>query len=144
VTHLRDASLEDLDACKGQISEVVFRRARHVISENTRCLKFADALGKSHLEIAGKLMVESHNSLKNDYEVSCAELDFLVEKLMQDKDVIGARMTGGGFGGSVIALVKDNRVPKLISWLCREYRSQFNMDATCFVTRACGGAHSIH
>jgi galactokinase len=81
-----------------------------VVSENVRTVEAAAALTQDKYERAGQLMLESHASLKNDYEVSCAELDFLSEQAMTVKGVYGARMTGGGFGGCVVVLAPADRV----------------------------------
>ena len=85
-------------------TEVVFRRCRHVVTENARAVEAAGELAKEKYERFGELMVQSHNSLRDDYEVSCPELDFLVEESLKVKGVYGARMTGGGFGGCIVAL----------------------------------------
>jgi galactokinase len=100
---LRDASLADLAALR---DEVVRRRARHVISENGRVLAFADALRGGALQLAGRLMAESHRSLRDDFEVSTPALDALVDRLSALPGVYGARLTGAGFGGCVVALAE--------------------------------------
>ncbi|MDQ4098379.1 MAG: galactokinase, partial [Actinomycetota bacterium] len=100
---LREASLDDLAALG---DEVVRRRARHVISENGRVLAFADALRGGDLEAAGRLMAESHRSLREDFEVSTPALDALVDRLSAVPGVFGARLTGAGFGGCVVALAE--------------------------------------
>lgn len=98
---LRAASVSDLDSIE---DEVVRRRARHVITENARVRHFADALADRDLRAAGRAMVESHLSLRNDFEVSTPALDALVERLTATRGVYGARLTGAGFGGCVVAL----------------------------------------
>lgn len=103
---LRDVTLEDLEAHGGELPDVVRRRCRHVIGENARVLQAASALEGGDLQAFGKLMLESHRSLRDDYEVSCAELDLMVEIGAQAEGVYGIRMTGGGFGGCTIALVQ--------------------------------------
>ena len=106
VTALRDAVLKDLDGIAGDVDDVIIKRARHIISENDRVQKAVSMLEAKDAEGFGGLMYESHKSLKHDYQVSCDELDRVVE-IAQDTDgVLGARMTGGGFGGCVVALVK--------------------------------------
>lgn len=105
VTKLRDATISGLEAAKGQMSEVVYRRARHVITENDRCLAFKDALHAGDLATAGALVKASHVSLRDDYEVSCLELDAMADAANAAPGCIGARMTGAGFGGACVALV---------------------------------------
>jgi galactokinase len=98
---LRDTTLADLD---GIDDDLLRRRARHVVGENQRVLDFADALRADDLATAGRLMVGSHRSLADDYEVSTADLDRLVDDLLATPGVLGARLTGGGFGGCAVAL----------------------------------------
>jgi galactokinase len=107
---LRDVTLEDLERYGHELPEVVVRRCRHVIGENARVLKAAAALERGDLEAFGNLMQESHRSLRDDFEVSCSELDLMVELAERVEGVYGTRMTGGGFGGCTIALVQTGRV----------------------------------
>jgi galactokinase len=107
VRALRDVTLDDLEAYGHELPEIVLRRCRHVIGENARALQAAEALERGDLQAFGKLMLQSHRSLRGDYEVSCAELDLMVELGRQAEGVYGIRMTGGGFGGCTIALVQS-------------------------------------
>jgi galactokinase len=107
---LRDVTMQDLDTSGRELPEVVLRRCRHVISENARVLKAAATLELGDLQAFGNLMQESHRSLRDDFEVSCAELDLMVELAGQVEGVYGSRMTGGGFGGCAIALVRSDCV----------------------------------
>ncbi|GJQ11428.1 hypothetical protein GpartN1_g3219.t1 [Galdieria partita] len=140
ITSLRDASLEQLNEVKDRMSEVAYRRARHVISENDRTLEAAKYLRKNEYEKAGKLMTESHFSLKNDYEVSCKELDFLVDLAMGVPGVYGSRMTGGGFGGCTVTLLKISSLSSLLDKFEQEYEKHTGITATAFVTRPGSGA----
>jgi galactokinase len=106
VRALRDMTPEDLATYGHELPEIVLRRCRHVVGENARALQAAAALERGDLQAFGKLMLESHRSLRDDFEVSCAELDVMVELAGQAEGVYGTRMTGGGFGGSTIALVR--------------------------------------
>jgi galactokinase len=103
----------------------------------------AEQLGRQYYESAGELMVQSHNSLRDDYEVSCPELDFLVEESMKIKGVYGARLTGGGFGGCIVALAQ----PRSVEWLCshvhKMYTDKFGRQPSTLVTAATGGASVI-
>ena len=107
VRALRDATLAQLDAAAGEMPDRVYRRCRHVIAENARVPHAARALEAGDFDAFGRLMVESHESLRDDYEVSCAELDAMVAIARECDGVYGARMTGGGFGGCAIALADE-------------------------------------
>jgi galactokinase len=110
VRALRDVTLEGLEAYGHELPEVVVRRCRHVIGENARVLKAAAALEQGELPAFGSLMLESHRSLRDDFAVSCSELDLMVELAQRVEGVYGTRMTGGGFGGCTIALVQTGCV----------------------------------
>lgn len=110
VPALRDVSVETFAARQGELGEVTRRRCRHVITENARVLEAVEALGAGDLARCGALMNASHVSLRNDYEVSCAELDAMVEAAWRQPGVVGARMTGAGFGGCTVNLVEDGAV----------------------------------
>ena len=105
---LANFTLDELDLVKNKLNLIVFKRARFVISENTRTLNGAELLKESNFQEFGKLMYDSHNGLKNLYEVSCAELDFIVDYTKKLKYVVGSRMMGGGFGGCTINLIEKN------------------------------------
>ena len=107
---LRDATLNDLAAAKaaGRLDEVTFRRARHVVTENARVLEVVDLLRRGDVSAIGPALAGSHRSLRDDYEVSCAELDVAVEAAVA-AGAVAARMTGAGFGGSALALVPVDR-----------------------------------
>jgi galactokinase len=140
VRALRDVTVEQVEAAEKRLGDVVFRRARHVVTENARALAAADALEKREYEKAGELMVRSHESLRDDYEVSVAELDFLVEEAMKVKGVYGARMTGAGFGGCIVALVQPRAVEQLAGHLHRTYSERWDRQPGIFVTTATAGA----
>jgi len=106
----QEASLKTLEDLKSQMDETLYKRARHVISENERVRKAVEALEKDNFSLLGQLLFQSHQSLKDDYQVSCPELDLLYEKGREFPGCMGARLTGAGFGGSGIALVKNNRL----------------------------------
>ncbi len=113
VKALRDANLDDLKKIEGNIDENIFKRARHVITENDRVIKGKDFLKNGDFEEFGKLMYLSHESLKTDYEVSSPELNLAVDTAKGVKGVLGARMTGAGFGGSTIVLIKKGNEDNL-------------------------------
>ncbi|MDR9741850.1 galactokinase [Proteus terrae] len=141
VTALRDATLEDLLAKKALMSEVVYRRARHVITENSRTLDAAEALRRGDLTILSQLMMQSHHSMRDDFEITVKEVDSLVEIV---KSVIGdrggVRMTGGGFGGCVVALVTPDLVNKVVDSVKAQYEAKTGLKETIYVCSASQGA----
>ena len=118
-------------------------RARHVVSENDRVLRFTEALANRDWPAAGRLMVESHWSLAHDYEVSCPELDQIVECALILPGVYGCRMTGGGFGGCAVALVDAARATEIGSLLHERYRQATGIAADWFLTRAAAGTRAM-
>lgn len=137
---LRDATIADLDGCRSELGEVVYRRCRHVVSENERVLRAADALEKNDLHGFGRLMADSHRSLRDDYEVSCAELDLLVESAGKSPGVYGARMTGGGFGGCSVNLVEADKVEEFRNELLERYEGATGRKAKIYACQAEAGA----
>jgi galactokinase len=137
---LRDVTLEQVEAAKNRMSEVVYRRCKHVVTEDLRVIEMAQKLLLQRYEEVGELMAKSHNSLRDDYEVSCVELDFLVEEAMKVKGVYGARMTGGGFGGSIVALSQPRSFEALTEHLHKTYTARFDRQPTVFATTATAGA----
>jgi galactokinase len=110
VKALRDAGEQDLQQLAGKVDEVVYRRARHVITENARCVAFLRALHADEIDTMGELMNASHISLRDDYEVSSLELNLMAEAAWNAPGCVGARMTGAGFGGACVALVERNQI----------------------------------
>ena len=143
ITQLRDVSVEEFETYKTYLPEIIQKRCRHVVTENERTLKAANALQKSDFEEFGRLMWLSHASLKNDYEVSCKELDLLVEIARNSKGVLGARMTGGGFGGSTVNLVKRENLSEFVEKISLEYEMETNIKPSVYVSGAAGGAEEI-
>lgn len=138
-----ELSLEYLQSAGGLLDERLLRRARHAVTEMERVDLFAAALEASDHEALGQLMKGSHESLRVDYEVSCPELDFLVDAayaLPEDSGVVGSRMTGGGFGGSTVTLVERGKADDLIASLEKSYEEKFGRSLNCFITSAVEGA----
>ena len=102
--------MNELERFKARLPEVIYKRSQHVVSENDRVVEAASALKRRDLGAIGHLMRESHRSLQDDYEVSCEELDLMVDLANQADGVFGARMTGGGFGGCTVNLVASESV----------------------------------
>ena len=146
VPALRDAGLKALEAAQRKLDPVVFRRARHVVTENERTLQFARALQAADWETVGQLMYASHASLRDDYQVSCPELDTIVEiaKSIPAKDgMIGCRMTGGGFGGCAVCLVKTDAVQRLTRTIAEAYERKTRTQPTIFSSRPAAGARVL-
>lgn len=143
VSALRDATLADLEAAGSKLDPLIFRRARHVIGENDRTTEAAHCLRGGQWERLGTLMYESHASLRDDYEVSCEELDLVVDlarNIGLDGGVIGCRMTGGGFGGCCVALVRADAASRISTKIGEEYLAKTGKPATLFLTRPGSGA----
>src|ERR1043166_9147634 len=143
VKALRDVSIEQLEQYRAVLSEVVYRRCRHVITENARVLAAGDALERSDLHQFGKLMAESHQSLRDDYEVSSDELDLMVELAKTVEGVYGARMTGGGFGGSTINLVAEEHAEEFQETVAHEYLRITKLKPEIYVCSAAKGAAEV-
>jgi galactokinase len=140
VRALRDVSENDLERFGRDLDRVVLKRCRHVISENARVIRAASALEQGDLQAFGKLMAQSHRSLRDDYEVSCAELDTMVDIAAAVEGVHGARMTGGGFGGCTINLVRADSVEQFKRTVSRGYERATGLAPEIFVCSAAGGA----
>ncbi|XP_043570224.1 galactokinase isoform X2 [Chiloscyllium plagiosum] len=136
---LRDASMDDLKAAEAHLDKEVYCRARHVISEIKRTTDAAEALKSRDYQEFGKLMVQSHNSLRDDYEVSCPELDELVAAAMDGEGVYGSRMTGGGFGGCTVTLLDTAAVENTI----QRIKDTYSGTATFYLAKPSSGAHVL-
>lgn len=140
---LRDVSVADFERYEERLPEPVRRRCRHVVTENERTLHAAEALRQGRLEEMGRLMALSHLSLRDDYEVSCAELNLLVEIAGNFHGCLGARMTGGGFGGSTVNLVRRDALPEFQDVISREYPRVTNISPKIYVSDAGEGAGEV-
>ena len=149
VPALRDAGPAGVEAAAadGRLSGETLKRARHVVTENARCLAAAAAMRARDYAAVGRLMGESHASLRDDFEVSTPELDTLVRLAERARDagrgVWGSRMTGGGFGGCTVSLVRAGEAEALAEEISAGYREATGIEATAFVTRACEGARVL-
>ncbi len=143
VSNLRDVNLEMLEESAEFLDKIVYRRCKFVISENKRVWLTCDALTKGDFDTVGELMYASHEGLQHDYEVSCTELDFLVDAVRNDPAVAGARMMGGGFGGCTINLVLKQEVPALVNKLASAYQ-HFSGNALRYYEVVTGdGTHAV-
>lgn len=143
ISSLRDVDQSMLDACAPQLDPLLLTRACHIVSENDRVLNAVAALRAGELATFGELMYDSHDSLRDDYEVSCAELDCIVDAartIGRAGGVFGARMTGGGFGGCAIALCNPCCVDTITDSISSRFAKSFGTRPTIFTTSAAAGA----
>lgn len=143
VRALRDVAVTELDEARRDMPERVYRRCRHVITENARTIDAVGALGSGDFGSFGRLMNDSHRSLRDDYEVSCAELDAMASIARACEGVYGARMMGGGFGGSVIALIDAGAASGVRERLRREYADAIGTEPDVWMCRAGDGVERI-
>jgi galactokinase len=136
---LRDVTVNDLERCGHNLNQVTYKRCRHVITENARVMEATAALERGDLDAFGDLMAQSHGSLRDDYEVSCAELDTMVDLATKIEGVFGARMTGGGFGGCTINLVKADSVAEFKRSAARGYEQATGLGPEIFVCSTADG-----
>lgn len=142
----RDVTAADLEACWERLGDPVGRRSRHVVGEIARTAAAATALEAGDVESLGPLMAASHDSLRDDFEVSCTELDVLVEsarRIGREGGVIGARMTGGGFGGSTVTLCESRHAIAIATRLRDDYRAATGLEPDIFATRPAAGARVL-
>ena len=147
VPSLREATLEMLEEKKAELGDLCYRRSRHVIGENLRVATFAEAVQKADWDAAGVAMRASHASLKDDFEVSCAEVDTLVslaDTIPSAAAVYGARMTGGGFGGCIVALVKSEAVQQVAEEMIEAYRNALGIETDYLITSPGEGARVLY
>jgi galactokinase len=143
VPFLRDATLEDLDKWGNEMAPKSLLRARHVISENLRTVAASKALLKGDMKELGRLMAEAHRSYSKDFEGSCAEADIMVELANELPGLIGARLTGGGFGGCTINLVEQDKAKAFAEELGRRYAAKTGIQPEIHICHASGGAHRV-
>ncbi|MDR1269685.1 MAG: galactokinase [Planctomycetaceae bacterium] len=145
VPMLRDATLRQLEEVQSVFNKepdgnICFRRARHIITENDRTVDMADEIIHKNWKTCGKLMYESHVSMRDDFEITCAEIDILVEIARSTDGVIGSRMTGGGFGGCTVSLVKSSKAANISKVISKQYKTKTGIEPTFFATRPAQGA----
>ena len=140
---LRDVTAEELELHGHDLPETIRKRCRHVVLENARVSAAAAALQDGDLATFGRLMKESHRSLRDDYEVSCPELDLMVELAEKQEGVYGARLTGGGFGGCTVNLVKSEAAPQFERSASGEYEKATGISPQILVTSAAGGVGEV-
>jgi galactokinase len=144
VGSLRDVTVEELEANRDKLSEVVYRRCSYILRENERLLKGCELLHQNDLNGFGQLMYQSHEGLSKWYEVSCPELDFLEQKASEFKGVAGARMMGGGFGGCTINIVPADLVEQFSSSMTDAYAHEYAKKPEIYITQLDDGAGIIN
>jgi galactokinase len=140
VPALRDATREQLEAAKDRLSDVLYRRARHVITEDLRVQAAVVALRSGALKTVGQALRNSHSSLRDDYQVSCTELDVITDLANAQPGCYGARMTGGGFGGCAVALVDTDAVDTFVKAVAPAYTAKTSLKPELYVCQAAAGS----
>jgi galactokinase len=143
VRFLRDATLDDLARYGAGMTPNSLKRARHIITENLRTVAAAEALMRCDLRELGRLMAEAHRSYSQDFEASCVEADVMVALAQPLPGLIGARLTGGGFGGCTINLVEQSQAPAFAQSLAAGYAARFSIEPQIYICHASGGAHRV-
>jgi galactokinase len=141
---LRDVTEAQLMDCRQEMPDNIFRRCRHIITENKRVQLAASALERGDLPGFGALMAEAHRSIRDDFEVSCSELDTLVSIATAIPGCYGARMTGGGFGGCTVNLVEEGQAEQFREAIHAAYRAATGIDADIYLSRASAGAARLN
>jgi galactokinase len=143
IHELRDATLEDLEEARGSMSENAFLRCRHIITENVRVEEAATALAAGDMKRMGELMAEAHASYRDDFAASCPEVDLLVELAAAEPGLIGARLTGGGFGGCTVNLVEAAHAEAFRRDIHSAYLERAGIDAEIYLCQAAAGASEL-
>ena len=133
VKSLRDVTMDMLNEHVASKDEIIFRRCKYVVQENSRLLQGCEDLKSGDIEALGKKMFRTHDGLSKEYEVSCKELDYLVEYVKDNSSVLGARMMGGGFGGCTINLVKEEAIDDLVKTISVDYQKAMNLELSAYI-----------
>lgn len=144
ITALRDANLEQIEAIKGEISETVYKRCTYIVEENMRVQKSKLALQKyQNLEAFGELLFEGHEGMQFKYEITCPEIDFLVEKAKENPNILGSRMMGGGFGGCTLNLIKKGTCQNFTEKLNEDYQKLFQKELSVYQVNIDDGVRTL-
>jgi galactokinase len=143
VASLRDVTVEQFESVAASLPPVIARRARHVVTEDGRVERFVEVSARGDLAQMGKLLIESHRSLQHDYEVSCAELDFLVDTALEIEGVYGSRMTGGGFGGCTVTMLRPDAAEAFEREIAAAYQKQFGVVPRIYPCKPSEGAAEL-
>jgi galactokinase len=140
ITSLRDVTVDDLPGAEKEMPEPLRRRLRHVVTENARVIEAARALEGGKPEDLGPIFRASHQSLRDDYEVSSSELDAMVDAALASPGCLAARMTGAGFGGAVVALVRRSEAQRFLAAVTNTYRQHSGREGAFLTAEPAGGA----
>ncbi|HLL44305.1 MAG TPA: hypothetical protein VK369_14245, partial [Segetibacter sp.] len=143
VTALRDADMNMLNEFVLPKDEIIYKRCKYVVEEIDRLLKGSDDLERGDIKALGQKMFRTHEGLSKEYEVSCKELDFLVEAVKDNEAVIGARMMGGGFGGCTINIIKEEAINDLKEKLSKEYTNAMGLELSTYIAQIENGTERI-
>jgi galactokinase len=139
ISALRDASKDDLERIKTDITDEDYQKALYVINENIRVKQFSEAIKKDDIDALGDLLYQSHEGLSNKFKVSCKELDFLVNQAKTNPNILGARMMGGGFGGCVIILLKKAEFKTFKKDTAKQFKKRFDKDCSVYSVKLSQG-----
>ncbi len=143
VNSLRDVTMEMLQQFVQPKDALIYKRCKYVVEENERLLSACESLKAGDIEGLGKKMYGSHDGLSKEYEVSCRELDFLVDAVRANTGVLGARMMGGGFGGCTINIVKEEAIDELVEDLGKKYKQAMDKDLTAYIAQTADGTSIV-
>jgi galactokinase len=143
INSLRDASVGQLEQCRAELNEVVYKRCSFIINENERLLRGCEYLKNGDLKSFGQIMFDAHQGLSKGYEISCKESDFLVEQAKGFNGLMGARQMGGGFGGCTINIIKYDAVESFSKYLSSSYKKEFNVIPEIYITQIEDGAKIV-
>ncbi|MGY8919411.1 MAG: galactokinase [Flavobacteriales bacterium] len=143
VAALRDASKEDLERIKTDITDENYQKALYVINENNRVKQFSEAIKKDDIDALGDLLYQSHEGLSTKFKVSCEELDFLVDRARKNPNVLGARMMGGGFGGCAIILLKKDEFKTFKKDTAKKFKKRFEKDCSVYSVKLTQGTQLV-
>jgi galactokinase len=144
VHSLRDVTMDMLNQIVQSKDALVYRRCKYVVEENIRLLAACEDLKNGHVEALGEKMYRTHEGLSSEYEVSCKELDFLVNAVRTNSNVLGARMMGGGFGGCTINIVKSDAIDDLVDQVSQQYKNQMGLDLSVYVAQTEDGTSTAN
>jgi len=139
----KELTITDLILSRKKMDRTLYKRAMHVVSENGRVLESVETLKNSNWENLGRFLLQSHESLSFDYEVSCEEIDYLVEEIRKTDKVSGARMIGGGFGGSILLIAESNYLKEIMRDLKLKYKEKCGIDFDYYIVNSSDGARKI-
>ena len=143
VDSLRDATMDMLHKYVEPKDALIYRRCKYVVEEKERLLTGCEDLKKGDLKSLGKKMFQTHDGLSKEYEVSCEELDFLVDAVRNNPGVVGARMMGGGFGGCTINIVREESIESLVKELGQRYQKEMGKELTVYIAQVEDGTSLV-